>query len=221
MAEENKNPNTAPEIDRSGITFTSDADTAINAAELENEESADEISLAEAMEQNGFVLFFTRLFIKLKNHVSTIPMLLVAITMMIITFTIKTHVEATVKLSNDKFNSFWFFLNIILSVMMVLLYIRINSKKTKANQRPIYMILFYLVVVGSGLIDLLYLRDIGIELTLVNSVNKVVDDKGIVAASQAYTILHFVFLCIDAVLAGLVPIVQPYTKKIHIRKKKH
>lgn len=222
MAEETKN-NQQPEqeIDRSGIMFTSDAETAINASALNDDQSADEISLVEAMEQNGFVLFFTRLFIKVKNHISIIPMLFVAITMIIITFTIQVHVNATVKLSNDQFNAFWFFINVIFSIMMVLLYININNRKIKRNKWIVMMVLFYLVILGSALIDLLYMRDIRIELNLTNSINRVVDTtEGYVKMSYGFTMTHFIFLIIDAVLAAAAPIVQPFTKKIQILKKK-
>lgn len=221
MAEETKNnQQPEPEIDRSGIMFTSDAETAINASALNDDQSADEISLAEAMEQNGFVLFFTRLFIKVKNHISIIPMLFVAITMVIITFTIQVHVNATVKLSNDQFNSFWFFINVIFSIMMVLLYININNRKIKRNKWIVMMALFYLVVLGSALIDLLYMRDIRIEINLTNSINRVADDEGYVMTSYGFTLTHFIFLIIDAILAAAAPIVQPFTKKIQILKKK-
>ena len=130
MANEKQNPNTEEEIDRSGIDFRSDADTSINSAALSQQDtSSDEESLVEAMGQNAFVLFFTRLLIKVKNHIAIIPMILIVITMMIITFTIQVHVNATVDLSNDKFNSFWFFINVVLSLMAVLLYINIQNRK--------------------------------------------------------------------------------------------
>ena len=223
MAKEKENPNTNEEIDRSGIDFRSDADTTINSAALSQQDtSSDEESLAEAMGQNGFVLFLTRLFIKVKNHIAIIPMILIVVTMMIITFTIQVHVNATVKLANDKFNSFWFFINIILSLMSVLLYINIQSRKIEKKKWIIFMVLLYLVLAGEMIIDILYMRDIRIETSLTNSINLVVDktEEQFVARSYGYTMTHLVFLIIDAVAAALAPILQPVAKKIQIRKKK-
>lgn len=223
MANEKQNPNTEEEIDRSGIDFRSDADTSINSAALSQQDtSSDEESLVEAMGQNAFVLFFTRLLIKVKNHIAIIPMILIVITMMIITFTIQVHVNATVDLSNDKFNSFWFFINVVLSLMAVLLYLNIQNRKIEKKKWIIFMVLLYLVLGGEMIIDLLYMRDIRIETSLYNSINLIVEkeDRQFITSSYAYTMVHFVFLIIDAIAAALVPILQPFAKKIQIRRKK-
>lgn len=223
MANEKQNPNTEEEIDRSGIDFRSDADTSINSAALSQQDtSSDEESLVEAMGQNAFVLFFTRLLIKVKNHIAIIPMILIVITMMIITFTIQVHVNATVNLSNDKFNSFWFFINVVLSLMAVLLYLNIQNRKIEKKKWIIFMVLLYLVLGGEMIIDLLYMRDIRIETSLYNSINLVVEkeDRQFIEPSYAYTMVHFVFLIIDAIAAALAPILQPFAKKIQIRRKK-
>lgn len=223
MANEKQNPNTEEEIDRSGIDFRSDADTSINSAALSQQDtSSDEESLVEAMGQNAFVLFFTRLLIKVKNHIAIIPMILIVITMMIITFTIQVHVNATVDLSNDKFNSFWFFINVVLSLMAVLLYLNIQNRKIEKKKWIIFMVLLYLVLGGEMIIDLLYMRDIRIETSLYNSINLIVekDDRQYITPSYAYTMVHFVFLIIDAIAAALAPILQPFAKKIQIRRKK-
>ena len=217
MANEKQNPNTEEEIDRSGIDFRSDADTSINSAALSQQDtSSDEESLVEAMGQNAFVLFFTRLLIKVKNHIAIIPMILIVITMMIITFTIQVHVNATVDLS------FWFFINVVLSLMAVLLYINIQNRKIEKKKWIIFMVLLYLVLGGEMIIDLLYMRDIRIETNLYNSINLVVEkeDRQFIAPSYAYTMVHFVFLIIDAIAAALAPILQPFAKKIQIRRKK-
>lgn len=224
MATDNKQTQQTEEIDRSGINFTSDADSTINSAALANQDlSNDELSLADAMQQNAFVLAVTRFVIKIKNHVSIIPLIMFIITMMIITFTIQVHVNATVLLGNDTMNSFWFFINVILSLLTVLLYININSKKTSRTKWIVCMVLLFLVIIGEIIIDALYMRDINIEINLVNSVNKVdlaKDTENYVLRSLAYTRTHMIFLIIDAVLAIAAPIVQPYTKQIRLHKKK-
>ena len=139
---------------------------------------------------------------------------------MIITFTIQVHVNATVCLTKDKLNSFWFFLNIILSILSVLVFININSKKTEKKKWIVMMVMFYVIIICSGLIDILYMRDINIESNLVNVINQITDKEGYVPRSYSYTMTHFIFLIIDAVLAAICPILQPLTKKIHIAQKK-
>lgn len=221
--EEKKKQNPNEEIDRSGIDFRSDADTTINSSALHNQkDDTDEMSLVDAMGQNPLKLFFLRLFIKVKNHISIIPMLTVLVTMIIITVGIQVHVNATVKLQNDKLNSFWFFLNVILSLLLVLAYINVYSKKTEKKKWIVMMVLFYVVLVCSGLIDIFYMRDINIELNLTNLMNKVVDtsEQQYVSHSYSLTMVHFIFLIVDAVLAGLCPVLQPFAKKLHIAQKK-
>lgn len=221
---QNLSQNQEPEIDRSGIDFRSDADTAINSSSLSNQDlSGDEASLVDAMGQNGFKLFLLRTFIKVKNHISIIPMIMVVITMMIITFTIQVHVNACVDLRNNKFNAFFFFLNIICSMLAVLCYININSKKVTKKKWIVMMVLFYLIIGFEIYLDISYLRDINIQLNLVSSKNLIVDgDKHWISRSYGYTFTHLIFLFIDAILAALAPVVQPFTKKIqiHIKKKK-
>lgn len=212
------------EIDRFGIDFRSDADTAINSSSLSDKQlSSDEASLADAMGQNGFKLFLLRTVIKVKNHISIIPMVMVIVTMMIITFTIQVHVNACVDLRNNSFNAFFFFINIICSMLSVLCYININSKKVTKKKWIIMMVLFYLVIGFEIYLDISYLRDINIQFGLVNSKNVVVDgDKHWISRSYGYTFTHLIFLFVDAILAALVPVLQPFTKKIqiHIKKKK-
>jgi hypothetical protein len=84
------------------------------------------------------------------------------------------------------------------------------------------MVLLYLVLGGEMIIDLLYMRDIRIETSLYNSINLIVEkeDRQFIAPSYAYTMVHFIFLIIDAITAALAPILQPFAKKIQIRRKK-
>lgn len=222
MAENKQNEEQNQEIDRSGIDFRSDADTSINSNALsDNGNSDDEASLVDAMGQNAFKLSLIRTFIKVKNHISIIPMILVLITLIILTVPIQVHVNSFNALSHDSLNAFWFFINIILSLIITLAFININSKKTKFNKWVVMMVVFYVAVICSGLIDILYLRDIGIETSLVNSINTISSEKlEYINSSKAWMTVHLVFLIIDAALAALCPILQPFAKKLHINIKK-
>lgn len=219
MSEENKNIN--EEVDRSGIMFTSDAETGINSSALSGESSQDEVSLSDALTQNPFKLFVTRFLIKLKNHIAIIPMILVVITLMILTFNIQTHVNAQQFLKHDELNSFWFFVNVLLSLMTGLLYIMVQSKKTSKKKWIVVFILFFVVVGCEMIIDILYMRDINIELGLANHSNVIADENiDVINSSYNLTVIHLIFLIIDAVLALLVPILQPVIKKIQVGIKK-
>lgn len=219
MSEENKNIN--EEVDRSGIMFTSDAETGINSSALSGESSPDEVSLSDALTQNPFKLFVTRFLIKLKNHIAIIPMILVVITLMILTFNIQTHVNAQQFLKHDELNSFWFFVNVLLSLMTGLLYIMVQSKKTSKKKWIVVFILFFVVVGCEMIIDILYMRDINIELGLANHSNVIADENiDVINSSYNLTVIHLIFLIIDAVLALLVPILQPVIKKIQVGIKK-
>lgn len=208
------------ELDRSGIQFTSDANTSINSNALSSQDM-DEVSLADAYKTNGFVLSLMRGFIKLKNHISIIPMLMTIVSMMVITFTIHTHLLAINKLGNNTLNSFLFFVNCILSLVAVLVYINVNNRKSSTKKKIIFMVLFYVVTGLEVFINFRYLRDIDIELNLFNSLNKVTDTaEGDIAKSLAYTKAHNVCLFIDMALVALAPALQPLTKKIHFNRKK-
>ncbi len=208
------------EIDRSGIQFTSDANTSIDSSALGAvEEGSDEASLVEALQQNAFVLALTRFFIKIKNHVSIIPMVMTIVCTIIITCTIHTHLVAINALGRNDLNSILFFCNNVLSIVSCLLYINVNNKKTETKKKIIFTVLFFIVVGLELFINFRYMRDINIELSLVNSKNKVTDD-GSITKSYAYTNLHNIFLFIDIALVILAPIVQPFAKKIQIHKRK-
>lgn len=218
---ENKNQET--EIDRSGIQFTSDANTGINTHALSSADDSDEMSLAEALQKNGFVLAMTRFLIKLKNHVSIIPMLMTVISMILITCTMHTHIIALNQLGNNRSNSFFFFVNNILAVVSCLVYLNVFNKKSSMKKQIIFLVLFFLVMGGELVINFMYLRDANIQLNLTNSINKVVDtDNHDIAKSLSLTNLHNVFVILTLALSVIAPIVQPFTKKIHIgfRKKK-
>lgn len=209
------------EIDRSGIQFTSDANTSIDSSALgETEEGSDEASLVEALQQNPFVLGLTRFVIKLKNHISMVPMIMTLVCTIIITCTIHTHLVSINALGQNDLNSILFFSNCVLSIVSCLLYINVNNKKTEKKKKIIFTALFFVVVGLELFINFRYMRDINIELSLVNDKNKVTDSDGSIAKSYAFTNLHNILLFIDIALVILAPIVQPFTKKIQIRKKK-
>ena len=91
------------------------------------------------------------------------------------------------------------------------------------KKQIVFLVLFFLVIGGELVINFMYLRDAKIQLGLTNSINKVIDTENHdIAKSMSLTDLHCVFLILTLALSVIAPIVQPFTKKIHIgfRKKK-
>ena len=219
---DDNNPYPKGEVDKSGIEFNSDADTTINSAALANQDiSSDEMTLMDTIGQNPFTLFFIRTFIKVKNHVSIIPMILTVISMMILTIPIQIHVNCMVTLKNDTYNAFYFFVDVILSIISILCYLNVNSKKSSKNKRIAFSILFYVLMTVQAFFAFYFLRDIKIETNLYSSSNKVVDtNERYLAKSQSFFIIHLISTLLTIIFAILAPIVQPFCKKISINSKK-
>ncbi len=220
---DDNNPYPKGEVDKSGIEFNSDADTTINSAALANQDiSSDEMTLMDTIGQNPFTLFFIRTFIKVKNHVSIIPMILTVISMMILTIPIQIHVNCMVTLKNDTYNAFYFFVDIILSIISILCYLNVNSKKSSKNKKIAFSVLFYILMLAQAFIAFYFLRDIKIETNLYSSTNKVVDtsNEKYLAKSQSFFIVHLISTLLTILFAILAPIVQPFCKKISINSQK-
>ncbi|MDD6240001.1 MAG: hypothetical protein PUA93_00245 [Eubacteriales bacterium] len=213
-----------PEVEaQSGLGFRSDADVAINAKALNRgNENEDEATLSDAMGQNPFKLGLLRNFIKLKNHIAIVPLISAIVTLVILNFTIFIHVNALMALRNDPFNAFKFFVNVIDSLLIVMCYLRVYSRKATKKQKIIFSVLFYVLIALSFYLDIDYLTDIHVELNLANTKNRIVDDakNNYIANSYHWFYVHVIFLGITTVLAALEPVLQPFTKKIHIRIKK-
>lgn len=193
----------------------------INEKDFGHDQDDDEATLSQALQANPFKRFFLRLLIKLKNHISVIPMILVIVCLMVITFHIHEHVNAIMKLTNDGMNAFYFFANVLLSLVLVLSYLRIYGKGTSKKMLIFMYILFALVLGGEFYLDFYHLNDMRIEMNLTNSLNKVTDDPKTIflAKSEYWTVVHIVMLSITAVFAALAPLLQPFFKKIHIKVK--
>jgi hypothetical protein len=180
----------------------------------------DEASLNDALQQNPFKMMLIRLVIKLKNHLAILPLLASILSMIIITFNIPWHVQALLLLTNNKFNAILFFLNVLDSLLIVMAYMRVSSKKSGKAMRISMWALFYVLIGFSLFVDYYYLSDVALEMSLYNSMNRVLDnDTLVIAHSLAYTHTHLVFLYIALALSVLAPLLQPFSKKIRIKVK--
>lgn len=193
----------------------------INDQALTHTEQDGEASLSEALSSNPAKIFFVRLAIKLKNHISVIPFFLTILAMIVITWTIPFHVNACTTLARNDYNAFCFFCNVLLSLVSVLIYLRVNSRKSSKKMVIIMMVLFFIIVAAELFLDYYYLRDVTIETSLYNTKNRVVDksDRHYIANSVKWTNVHIVCLYIAAGAALLAPLLQPLAKKIHIKVK--
>jgi len=200
------------------LTEVDDADEIDNES-LRKVASSDEESLMEAMSGNPFKLFFTRLFIHAKNHITVIPFIFSIAAMIVITFSIPSFLLSIEKLHNDRLNPILFFANMLLSVFVVLAYMKSSDRHASRKKKYLMLAGFYVFLGLEVFLDFYYLHDMKVEMSLFNTVyNKVVDnEEGSLATTHGLTILHLVLLGISALLAALEPLLQPYIKRIHIK----
>ena len=207
MAKEKLNPAVAEEGEESVIK--EDA--------LANAGADDEASLSDALMQNPLKLTLIRTVIRLKNHLATIPMLVVVAAMVIITFTIPTHVQACLALHMDDTNALRFFANVLISVLLILAYMKASSRKAEKKGKIIGHSVFFAMAALSLFFDFYFIYDVGIELQLVNSMNSVnASNIPLCTAAVGFTWAHAIVLIIGIVLAAVVPVVQPFFKKLHV-----
>jgi hypothetical protein len=65
--------------------------------------------------------------------------------------------------------------------------------------------------------DFYFIYDVGIELQLVNSMNSVsASNIPLCTGAVGFTWAHAIVLIIAVVLAAIVPVVQPFFKKLHV-----
>jgi hypothetical protein len=194
----------------------------INSKGLSNIADSDETSLSEAYKQNAFVLFLRRNIIKIKNHVAIVPLVMTVISLVVLFVSI--HITAyamSSKLTHDSYNAFFFFVNLVDSILLFLLYLNVYNRKASLRRKIIFSVLFFLALAGSLVIDFFYVYDIGVESSLFNSLNQFNDTKtNYVPQSLSYTWTHIILLFITLGTAVLAPVVQPFTKKIHLRQGK-
>ncbi|MCI1735212.1 MAG: hypothetical protein LKM30_05715 [Bacilli bacterium] len=196
-------------------------DSSIQSTSLSEIADSDEATLSDALKQNPVKLFFLRNAIKVKNHVAIIPMILTIVTLIILYLGIHEIAYAvSSKLTLDSYNSFFFFVNLVDAIVIVLLYLIIANKKTSTKKRIVMSVLFYLAVAGSLAIDFFFISDAKVESEMFNSLNQYKDKEGYVVKALGYIRLHLVFLFITLGTAIVAPIVQPFTKKIHLSHSK-
>lgn len=177
----------------------------------------DEASLSDALMQNPLKLTLVRTIIRLKNHLATIPMLVVVAAMVIITFTIPTHVQACLALHMDDTNAIRFFANVLISVLLILAYMKGSSRKAEKKGKIIGHSVFFVMAGFSLFFDFYSIYDIGIELQLVHSMNNVsLSNIPLCKASVGFSWAHAIVLIVAVVLAAVVPVVQPFFKKLHV-----
>ena len=178
----------------------------------------DEDDLTAALSGNPIKLALTRAFIKVKNHVDIIPMIMTVVTLCVIYVSMHDILYALAgKLPLNDYNSFLFFVNLVLQIVLCLCYINVSGKRTGKTKKWLFFGLYLLVAAGSIVLDLDFIQDVNVHLSLFNGANAVKDPAPLLVA-QSRVQLHLVFLIVTIVLAILAPIVQPFTKKLHLGK---
>ena len=178
----------------------------------------DEDDLTAALSGNPIKLALTRAFIKVKNHVDIIPMIMTVVTLCVIYVSMHDILYALAgKLPLNDYNSFLFFVNLVLQIVLCLCYINVSGKRTGKTKKWLFFGLYLLVAAGSIVLDLDFIQDVNVHLSLFNGANAVKDPAPLLVA-QSRVQLHLVFLIVTIALAILAPIVQPFTKKLHLGK---
>ena len=178
----------------------------------------DEDDLTAALSGNPIKLALTRAFIKVKNHVDIIPMIMTVVTLCVIYVSMHDILYALAgKLPLNDYNSFLFFVNLVLQIVLCLCYINVSGKRTGKTKKWLFFGLYLLVAAGSIVLDLDFIQDVNVHLSMFNGANAVKDPAPLLVA-QSRVQLHLVFLIITIALAILAPIVQPFTKKIRLGK---
>ena len=178
----------------------------------------DEDDLTAALSGNPIKLALTRAFIKVKNHVDIIPMIMTVVTLCVIYVSMHDILYALAgKLPLNDYNSFLFFVNLVLQIVLCLCYINVSGKRTGKTKKWLFFGLYLLVAAGSIVLDLDFIQDVNVHLSLFNGANAVKDPAPLLVA-QSRLQLHLIFLIVTIALAILAPIVQPFTKKLHLGK---
>ena len=178
----------------------------------------DEDDLTAALSGNPIKLALTRAFIKVKNHVDIIPMIMTVVTLCVIYVSMHDILYALAgKLPLNDYNSFLFFVNLVLQIVLCLCYINVSGKRTGKTKKWLFCGLYLLVAAGSIVLDLDFIQDVNVHLSMFNGANAVKDPAPLLVA-QSRVQLHLIFLIVTIALAILAPIVQPITKKLHLGK---
>lgn len=178
----------------------------------------DEDDLTAALSGNPIKLALTRAFIKVKNHVDIIPMIMTVVTLCVIYVSMHDILYALAgKLPLNDYNSFLFFVNLVLQIVLCLCYINVSGKRTGKTKKWLFFGLYLLVAAGSIVLDLDFIQDVNVHLSMFNGANAVKDPAPLLVA-QSRVQLHLIFLIVTIALAILAPIVQPITKKLHLGK---
>ena len=180
--------------------------------------TSDEDVLSAALSGNPVKLALTRAFIKVKNHVDIIPMIMTVVTLCVIYVSMHDILYALAgKLPLNDYNSFLFFVNLVLQIVLCLCYINVSGKRTGKTKKWLFFGLYLLVAAGSIVLDLDFIQDVNVHLSMFNGANAVKDPAPLLVA-QSRVQLHLIFLIVTIALAILAPIVQPFTKKLHLGK---
>ena len=178
----------------------------------------DEDDLTAALSGNPIKLALTRACIKVKNHVDIIPMIMTVVTLCVIYVSMHDILYALAgKLPLNDYNSFLFFVNLVLQIVLCLCYINVSGKRTGKTKKWLFFGLYLLVAAGSIVLDLDFIQDVNVHLSMFNGANAVKDPAPLLVA-QSRVQLHLIFLIVTIALAILAPIVQPFTKKLHLGK---
>lgn len=185
----------------------------VNFSELAKDEKTDNRAIKTISDRHGFKLVLARTLIKLKNHIATIPFLMVVASMILFNFCIRVHAEALSSLTYSGVNSFFFFCDTLCSILATLLYMNSQSKKSSTKKKYIFLAMTFAVLGLELFFEYRYFQDINVETSLLNSPIPMSDA---ITCSVFYTNVHIYMIYASMVLAAIEPLLQPYCAKIRV-----
>lgn len=201
MAEEKKNTSVVSEEgDVREIDYTSLASSSLD------EESK--------ITTNKFLLSLRRNLISLKNHVSTIPFLMVIATMVFVTFSSHANNQAA-SVSLESASGILLFCDTLAAILSVLCYLNVQGKHTEKKKVIMFSVFFYVLMVVQLVIEYHLVHEYTVEMQVANG--GVTSETGVAFLTDSRRLfnIHIVLIYISMALAAIAPIVQPFTKKIH------
>jgi hypothetical protein len=161
-------------------------------------------------------LSFVRNSIALKNHIAYIPLALTIVTMILITWALRDHNEASSVIKNNTI-SFWFFVDVLASILTTLCYLNSQAKHASKAKKYTMLGLFLVLLIGELFIEYYIVHDYTIELNLHSSPIYKPLTVYWIKESAKWLNIHIVFIYITIAAAVAEPLLQPLCSKIRIK----
>jgi|GEM_PF-2391535 len=185
----------------------------VNHSELDKSGKSDSRVINTISDRHGIKLVLARVLIRLKNHIATVPFLMIAASMVLYNFCIRVHAIALSSLTYSNVNSFLFFCDTLCSILATLFYMNSQSRKSSLKKKYVFLAMTFVALGLELFFEYRYFKDINVETSLLNSP---ITYSPEIASSFFYTNVHIYMIYASMALAAAEPLLQPYFSKIRI-----